>query len=291
MNQEERKELKALVRTMYDYQAMRIVTANRLRLKKDESEMAEDFMDDAEISEQDYDAVNYTWETSKRVEKRLEKEITRLVKSEPIYEKFLSKVLGCGPLMSAAILCEFDINVATTVSKMWQFAGLNPGMVRGKKIVKITKKTDTSAIIKQYENQKGEKCGIIQTDDLVRGDKKTPGYVAPFNSWLRAKLIGVLAGGMIKAGGSMNPDKINYATRFYYPYKARLEQEESQVMHLGKMTPWKDVSKGHRDNAAKRWMVKHFLQDLYNEWRTVEGLPVREPYQQEYLGHKHAVNE
>jgi len=287
MNQQERKELKALVRTMYDYQSMRIVTANRLRIKKDESEMAEDFMDDAEISEKDYDAVNYTWETSKRVEKRLEKEIAKIVKSEPIYEKFLVKVLGCGPLMSAAILCEFDINIATTVSKMWQFAGLNSGMVKGKKIVKITKKTDMSALIKQYENQKGEQCGIIQSDELVRGDKKQAGFVAPFNSWLRAKLIGVLAGGMIKAGGSTNEDKINYATKFYYPYKARLEQEENKVMHLGKETEWKEVSKGHRDSAAKRYMIKMFLKDLYVAWRTVEGLEVRKPYQEEYLGKRH----
>jgi len=291
MNQQERKELKALVRTMYDYQAMRTVTANRLRFKKDEEEMNEDFMDDAEISEKDYDAVNFTYETSKRVEKRLEKEIRKIVRQEPIYEKYLVKVLGCAELMAAAIICEVDIERATTVSKIWQFAGLNPGQVKGKKIVKITKKTDTSALIKQYENQKGEQCGIIVSDDLVRGDRKTPGYVAPFNSWLRTKLCGVLAGGMIKASGSVNEEKINYATKFYYPYKARLQQEENKVMHLGKETAWKDTSKGHQDSAAKRYMIKMFLKDLYVAWRTIEGLEVRKPYQEEYLGHKHAVNE
>lgn len=287
MQEKDRKELRALVRTMYDFQSMRIITANRLRLKKDESKMAEDYMDDAEISEKDYNAVDFTYKQSQRVEKRLLKEISRIVKTEPIYNEFLIKVLGCGELMSAAILCEFDIKIATTVSKMWQFAGLNSGLVRGKKIIKVTKKTDMANLIKEYENKKGEKCAIIQSDEMIRGDKKLAGFVAPYNSWLRTKLIGVLAGGMIKAGGSQNENKINYAVKFYYPYKQRLEQEENKVMHIGKETAWKDVSKGHRDSAAKRYMIKMFVKDLYVAWRTIEGLPVRPSYQEEYLGHKH----
>jgi hypothetical protein len=36
-------------------------------------------------------------------------------------------------------------------------------------------------------------------------------------------------------------------------------------------------------------MMKHLLQDLYVAWRTLEGLPVREPYQEAYLGHKHTT--
>lgn len=58
-------------------------------------------------------------------------------------------------------------------------------------------------------------------------------------------------------------------------------------MHCGKETPWKDVTPGHRDKAAKRYMIKMFIKDLYVIWRTIEGLPVREPYQVEYLGHTH----
>jgi hypothetical protein len=289
MNQEDHKNLKALVRTMYDYQAMRIVTGIRMRFKKNEEKMAEEFMDDAEISEKDYDAVNYTYETSKRVEARLSKEIKSIIKKEPIYEKFLIKVLGCGELMSAAILCEFDIEKAATVSKLWQFAGLNPGMVRGKKILNITKKTDLAKyeVVKKYKNQRGEECAIILSDEMIRGDKKKTGFISPFNSWIRTKLCGTLADCMIKANGNPNPDKINYPVKYYYPYKTRLEQEENTVTHIGKETAWKDVSKGHRDRAAKRYMIKMFLKDLYVEWRTIEGLSVRPPYQEEYLGHKH----
>lgn len=285
MNELKRKELRAMVRTMYDYQDMRLRTAGRLRLKADETLMDEEFMDDAEISEKDYETVEYVKLSTQKIEKKLLKEIESMIKTEPIYKEFFLNVRGCGPLMSAACLSEFDIYKADTVSKLWQFAGLNPGMVRGKKIIKITKKTDKSQLLKEYENKAGEKCGIILSDEMVRGDKKTPGFVAPYNAWLRTKLCGVLAGGMIKAQHGEKGK--NYAIDFYYPYKNRLEQEENEVLHIGKMVPWKDVNKGHRDRAAKRYMIKMFLKDLYVAWRTIEGLPVRPSYQEEYLGHKH----
>jgi hypothetical protein len=45
---------------------------------------------------------------------------------------------------------------------------------------------------------------------------------------------------------------------------------------------WSD---GHVDNAARRKMVKLFLSHLWLVWRKAEGLPIREPYAHEYLGH------
>ena len=98
---------------------------------------------------------------------------------------------------------------------------------------------------------------------MVRGDKLTPGHVSPFNQKLRTALVGVLADGFIK-------QQNYYAMEFYYPYKARLEQEENEVLHIGKDVKWKDVSKGHRDRAAKRYMIKMFIKDLYG-MGTIEG--------------------
>lgn len=256
-----RTELRALVRTMYDYQDMRIRTAGRLRLKADDTPQDETNMQPAEKSESNYGVVESVKLDTQSIEGRLKKEIEKEVKAQPIWDAFFDGVKGCGPLMAAVCLSEFDIEKATTVSKMWQFAGLNPGMVRGKKR-------------KELKNGEFE---IYATDEMVRGDRRTPGYVAPYNAWLRTKLVGVLADCMVKAQSS-------YALDYYYPYKARLEQEETTVVN-GK--PWKDESKGHRNNAAKRYMIKMFLRDLYVAWRTIEGLPVRQPYQEEYLGHTH----
>lgn len=45
---------------------------------------------------------------------------------------------------------------------------------------------------------------------------------------------------------------------------------------------WTD---GHVDNAAKRYMTKIFLSNLWQIWRKAEGLPVRPTYPEEYLDH------
>lgn len=264
MTQERRRELRALVRTMYDYQAMRIVSCGRLRQKADLSQQDEENMEDAIFLEKEYPALVDVRDSSIEIEKRLAKAIAEMVKAEPLWTAFLDGVKGCGPLMSAAIMAEFDIHQATTVSKMWQFAGLNPGTVKGKKRVQ----------------GKGKEFTVEVTDTMIRGDRRSPGFVSPYNGWLRTKLVGVLASCMIKSRSS-------YATDYYYPMKARLEQEENVV--AGGEKAWKDESKGHRDNAAKRYMIKMFLKDLYVAWRTIEGLPVREPYQVEYLGKRHSA--
>lgn len=264
MDKASRERLRAMVRTMYDYQDMRLRTAGRLRLKADDTPQDEENMAEAVFSEKDYTVIEAVKTDTQSIEKMLSKAIEKMVKAEPMWDAFFDGVKGCGPLMTAAIMSEFDIEKATTVSKMWQYAGLNPGMVRGKKRVQ----------------GKGAEFTIVESDVMVRGDRRSPGFVAPFNGWLRTKLVGVLADCMIKAQSS-------YALDYYYPYKERLEREENIV--AGGEKKWSEESKGHRNNAAKRYMIKMFIKDLYVAWRTLEGLPVREPYQVEYLGHKHAV--
>ena len=201
------------------------------------------------------------------------------LKEFPIFTEWLSKVKGIGTIAAGWIIGEFNIYKADTVSKMWQYAGLNPGLVRGKKRIEISKyKEKDGTIIGEFHSPKGKvESYLVLTDQMIRGDKATPGFVLPYNKNLRTALVGVMGTGFVKAQN-------HYCMEIYYPYKTRLEQEENKIDGTDKA--WKDVSKGHRDHAAIRKMVKEFLKDLYVEWRTLEGLPVRESYQEEYLGHK-----
>lgn len=247
------QKIRTLVKTLYDVQEMRIRSSNRLKKKKDGTAQA---ITEINIEAEGSLVMNDVLHETSDMEKKLLKEIAVLVKAHPLWKEFLEEVKGCGPLMAAVILSEYDIIKAETVSKLWQFTGLNPGMVRGNK-ASGSKKDGTFKLIK--------------SDEMVRGDKKTKGFLCPFNSWLRTKMIGVLAGGFLKA---RSPYK-----KYYDDYKARLKQEEG----------WKEKSKGHRDAAAKRYMIKMFLKDLYVAWRTLEGLTVREPYAEEYLGKKHSA--
>ena len=259
-----KETIRTFVRTLYDFQDMRIRMGNRLKKKKDGSD--QENADDINLDDESIPILVDVWHDAEESEKKLLKAIEAELKTVPVYTEFLKNVKGCGPLMSAVIISEYDIHKATTVSKLWQYTGLNPGMVKGSK-PKGSKKDGTFEIVK--------------SDEEVRGDRRTPGFLAPFNGWLRTKMCGVLASSFIKCRSPYRD--------YYDNMKARLEQESNAVMHCGKTTPWKDVTKGHRDSAAKRYMIKMFLLDLYKVWRELEGLPVRKPYQEEYLGHEHSA--
>jgi len=254
--------VRALVRAREDFQGMRKKMDNRLGRKADGTD--QNLTESRAFRIDDTEMFTSVADACRAQEKEIEKMLKKILKRFPIYNDYLLHVKGVGEIAAGWIIGEFDINKATTVSKMWQFAGLNPGLVKGKKRV-------------DHEDGKVE---FVETGEMIRGDKLTPGHVSPFNQNLRTALVGVLADGFIK-------QQNYYAMEFYYPYKARLEQEESTVLHVGKEKQWKDVNKGHRDRAAKRYMIKMFLKDLYVAWRTIEGLPVRPSYQEEYLGHKH----
>lgn len=270
MQVSEKAALRLAVRAYDDYQKMRLSMGNRMKIKKDGTEQKipesqEGYM----LTARDKEMFQALYDNAIAQEKIIEKHIKHQLKSFPIYTAFLEGVKGCGPMSSARIISEFDIHQADTVSKLWQFAGLNPGNVYGKKVVK-SHELNGHAIVKEYQNKQGETCYIVWTEDLVRGDKLTKGYVAPFNQSLRTALCGPLADAIIKAQGA-------YAKNYYYPYKKRLQHEEG----------WKDTTDGHRNQAAKRYMIKMFLKDLYSVWRPIEGLPTRPTYQEEYLGHTH----
>lgn len=256
--------VRTLVRAREDFQGMRKKMDNRMGMKADgtEQNLTENTARNFNIT--DIEMFKSIADECRKQESEIEKMLKKTLKRFPIYNDYLLHIKGVGTIAAGWIIAEFDIEKATTVSKMWQFAGLNSGLVKGKKRV---------------EDKDGN-VSFVESGEMIRGDKLSPGHVAPFNQNLRTALVGVLADGFIK-------QQNHYCMEFYYPYKARLEQEESQVTHIGKETAWKDVSKGHRDRAAKRYMIKMFLKDLYVAWREIEGLPVRESYQEEYLGHKH----
>ena len=205
--------------------------------------------------------------------------LKKTLKRFPVYNEFLERVPGVGPIAAGWIIGEINIEVATTVSKIWQYCGLNPSLVQGKKRIPKSKHKN-ERIVREVAGKDGNVDLIVFSGDMIKGDRPTAGYVLPYHKPLRTAMVGVMADGFIKA---QSP----YCMDFYYPYKERLSQNKNTVTHLKKEVAWEDVSKGHRDRAAKRYMVKMFLKDLYVAWREIEGLPVRSSYQEQYLGHKH----
>ena len=300
MNEKIINSIKILTNVYYDLQSERIDLDGKLSIKKNGDEkkhsrevdegllsaLAEHRANTLALEE----AILHGEKSRKSIDPKTGKTITikgnkeyclaTIVHEHPLWKNFLCGIKGLGEMMAAVIMSEFDIRKADTVSKLWSYAGLNPGMIRGKKTIKITSKTDMSKVIREYVNKTGVRTGIIVSDEMVRGDKKTPGYVCPFNAGLRSKLIGVLGSGFLKA-------KSPYA-EFYYNMKQRLESENWGMESKNPVNKAR-AKAGHQHAAAMRYMVKMFLKDLYVAWRTLEGLPVREPYQEEYLRKKHAI--
>ena len=282
---ENRLVVRMLVRSREDFQAMRKKNDNRLGMKADGTEQVN--LTSRSFSPKHAEMFAEISDAARAQEKAIEKKLLKVLREFPIYESWLKNVKGVGTISAGWIVGEFDIRVADTVSKLWQFAGLNPGEVIGKKSVSLADAEKSGArIVKTFENQGGEKCAIIVTDTLIRGDKLTPGFVAPFNKRLRVALCGVLADSFIK-------QRAPYRT-FYDDYKLRLENSEREVEERtgggkSKMVEWREAKKSHRHRAAIRYMIKAFLRDLYENWREMEELPVRPPYQEEYLGHEHVA--
>jgi hypothetical protein len=264
--QQLRAVIRMLVRAREDFQSMRKRMDNRMGRKADGE--AQENITERVFTADDVAAFSEISDESRAMERDVEKKLEKALQRMPIYE-WLKAQKGIGTIAMGHICGSFDIYKAETVSRMWQYAGMNPGLVRGK-----TRK------------EKGDSYEITVTNDLIRGDKLTSGYVAPFNKSLRTALVGVMGDGFIK---SQN----RYCMEFYYPMKARLEAEENTVEEISKAgakpkpVAWKDAKPAHRHRSAIRYMVKMFVKDLYAEWRKVHGLPVRVPYQEEYLGKKH----
>jgi hypothetical protein len=101
---------------------------------------------------------------------------------------------------------------------------------------------------------------------VIEGKREYPvaGERMHYNKRLKTVLYNV-AGSFMKARAPYS--EIYYKSREYY----EANREE-----------W---TKGHINNAARRKMTKLFLSHLWLVWRQIEGLPTREPYVHEKLGH------
>lgn len=238
-----RRILKLLVNTFYDFQLQYNRINNKLKLKKNGEQQK--IIEEYSLNAEDVDFMIDLRDTLATKIKEIQKKIESVLERFPIYTQWLKGVKGINFTMGAVIISEYDIHIAENVSKMWAYTGLNPGMVKG------------------YKWNEKKKCREL-TEDLVKGDKLTKGYCSPFNKWLKSKMIGVLADSFIK-------QRTMPYRKIYDDTKHRLESKDY------------GANKMQRHLYSCRKMLQYFLIDLYKAWRELEGLTVREPYKDEYL--------
>jgi len=109
-------------------QKARVQSENRLRAIGSKADTAppEQFM--ARMKER--------CEELQNLEDKTAKELREEIKGYRIWNEYLIRVKGIGPIMAAKLICEIDIARASRVSNLWAFAGLG---LRNGKIQRPTK--------------------------------------------------------------------------------------------------------------------------------------------------------
>jgi hypothetical protein len=262
--EESRTALRAKVRFFYDLQDQRLRVQGRLVPKDPERPMV--------MHEIDKAILEHRFQQLEVQEKEALKDIEQHLETMPFYRDVLSdktRFRGIGPTLAGVILAEFDIRRHDTVSKMWAYSGLRPLDARRCKRCNQVVEASSDEAVKHPKTaipceHSGKLVEIAETYASGKAQKRVRGEKLNYNPWLRTKLVGVMAGNLLKSGS---------------PYRKLYDDYKHRWQSAGKGT-----SDGHRHNAALRYMTKMVLQDIWRLWREAEGLPIREPYAVEYLG-------
>jgi len=264
--EQDRVALRRKVHIFYDFQRLRLQTAGRTLDRATEIELHP-----ADINILDARANNLH-----KAEDEALKDVAAHLATMPAFTQILAdkqKWKGIGPTLAGVLLSEIDITRCETVSALWRYAGLAPQKARRCKKCQDTVVPTKGVAVFKHEYNRKEKCpegnAIKEKDtyESAAAERPTKGEKLHYNKFLKMKLVGVMGSCLLKANSPWRS--------FYDDYKHRLK------------SAGKGMSDGHRNNMANRYMVKMLLQELWIQWRTLEGLPVRESYQEQYLGHAH----
>ena len=192
--------------------------------------------------------LSYLGEQHELLEKQIGKALDAYSAGKPIGQ-WMRSIVGVGPVISAGFIAHIDIRRAETASHIWRFAGLDPS-------VKWEKKTKRpwNASLKVLCWKAGE--------SFVKTSNHKDSFYGPIYAQRKAfeharNERGVCAEATAQMLASKRIGKDTEA------YKSYIQ---------GKLPP------AHLHARACRYAVKMFLAHLHEKWRTLEGLPVRDPY-------------
>jgi len=263
-----RAALRRKVRMRYDLQRLAIQMEGRTGDRKGAN---------IELHEADLALLSHRAKELRKAEKAAAKDVEEHLSTNDFYTRVLSGYKGLGPTMAGVIMSEFDIYRANTPSAMWAFAGLAPvPCERCKRCNTVVMRDKASGEYKHDGAPLIECPSVLEPYASARSARPVKGQKLNYNKFLKTKMVGVLADCLLKAGGPQGA-RTNEWSRLYDNYKHRMASSG------------RGRSDAHRHRAAVRYMVKMLLCDIWVKWREYEGLPVRNLYQEQYLGHRHAV--
>lgn len=292
------QKIKNAAGNLYDLQKLRIQSGNR------GSSLT------VELDEKDKEFLAAISSGLDQVEHVAEKELRRHLRGYPIYEDWLKKQPGVGTKISGVIIASVDIHKCNTVSQLWAYCGLavvdghSQRRVRGQKA--------------NYNPWLKAKLIKVMGDNLIRFSKMdesgtylrstTKKPIARTESWRRfyddykhrkqSMMVPVCMACEGKGKVHIKPEEYGRDDEVVSPEtvveggkppapkKKKKPGVCANCEGTGGPAPW-GKSDGHRHNAARRYMVKIFMQGLWLRWREIEGLEVNVPYAEAYLDMKH----
>ena len=261
--------LRNLVDMYYDFQSQRIQTQLRIGASERVNSLSKD---DLSIY-----GLTTIFENAASFERDIEKLIKTQLKNHALYNQYLVKITGIGPMLAAGLIAYIDdIEKFKHVSSLWQYVGygMNRYCIHCKKPTFIPVKYDTGKTAKKLHPL--ESCPICnkQTSSILQ--KRIMGYQSNWNDKL--KVLSWKAGvSFVKQSAARSKyrqlyDSIKSDEHMQHPKKIK---ENSKILY----------NDGHLHNRAMRKVVKIFLAHLWQTWRRQKGLEATEPYAKQLLGH------
>lgn len=295
-----RKSFRALVKSFYDLQKMRIETGNRLttnfRVKLGQAPgektetMPEEQLETLKSVVDEFTRLADTVSSltmRKRIaaikvndgiitdelEYALVEGYVRLLEREKAYEKTISRALSEFPIYTNFMQ---DVNGCGTLMSAVLISEVDITKAEyassvwafaGLDVVPVS--SDDGGI--HGEGRSKRSHHLIDREYTTKDGKQATRKSITYNPFLKTKLMGVLAPSFLKCSSPYR--------KHYDNYRLRVENRPDTA----------EYTKLHKHMMAMRYMVKMFLADLWRGWRTLEGLPVPPPYHEEKLGIYHGT--
>jgi hypothetical protein len=194
-------------------------------------------------------------EDMKKEANALKPAMLRVLKQIPIYNLFLSKVYGVGPLFAAYAISQVDITISKNPSQLRRFFGL--AVCNG------------------------------------RLERPTAGQKLPYNATLRTEMFKCMAGIWRNAAKTKSTSKYLKIWTDYKQRMRNSERynEKSNTLQNFDADGFRKGAKYVIHATGWHKAADILLEDLYIVWRSIEGLDVRDPYRVEYLDRLHTGTE
>lgn len=208
------------------------------------------------------------------LESEADKDIARLVKDMPIVQQ-MTCVKGIGPLLAAKLVSMIDIERADTVSALWRYCGY---------AVMDGQRERPKAGEKLHYNIRLKTTLYLIGSSFVKSASPYESiYREAWDKYKNERDWAWCATCSKKVNASRNGDS--------EPMQVLVNHCEDPDSHraVANRGPGKGWQTNHVHLAAMRKMNKVFLAHLWERWRALEDLPVRDLWVMEYGGHQHKL--